>query len=40
MILPFDKVYVISYIKNISKQNIIKEYLNNVWKINFDFVYG
>ena len=40
MILPFDYVYVISYIRNVEKQNKIKEYLNNVWRINFDFIYG
>lgn len=40
MNIPFDKIYVISFIKNIEKQNKIKNYLNNVWKINFDFIYG
>lgn len=40
MKIPFDKVYVISYIKNIEKQHIIKNYLNNVWNVNFQFIYG
>lgn len=37
----FDKVYIISYIKNIEKQNRITSILNNVLNINnFEFIYG
>lgn len=40
MNIPFDIIYVISYVGNIDKQQKIKEYLNNIWQINFEFIYG
>lgn len=40
MNIPFDKIYVISYVCNIQKQQRIKEYLNNIWKVDFEFIYG
>lgn len=40
MKIPFDKIYVISYIKNINKQHEIKTYLNKIWNVDFDFIYG
>ena len=40
MIVPFDKIYVISYIRNVNKQNKMKKYLNNIWNVDFDFIYG
>lgn len=40
MKIPFDKVYVISYVKNNERQEIVKNYFNNVWNIEFEFIYG
>ena len=40
MNISFDKIYVISYVRNVQKQQKIKEYLNNIWNIDFEFIYG
>lgn len=40
MNIPFDKIYVISYVCNIQKQQKIKAYLNDVWGVDFEFIYG
>ena len=36
----YDKVYIISYVKNIDKQEHIKQTLNNLSINNFEFIYG
>lgn len=39
MEIPFDKVYIVSFVKNIDKQNRIKSFLDNL-NIQYEFIYG
>ena len=36
----YNKVYIISYVKNVDKQNRIKTLLNKLSISNYEFIYG